>query len=396
MEEPSLKSSDSAEAVEHFECNICGTPNRAPASSFGREVGNCARCGSTVRTRGVIHMLSREFFGRDLTLPQFPVIKGLRGIGMSDSPDYAYRLSDKFSYTNTFFHKEPQFDITHVSESDWGSYDFLISSEVFEHVAPPVEIAFQNAFRLLKPNGLFFFTVPYTIDERPLEHFPELYEYAITSLGNGHVLVNRTREGQVQVYEDLLFHGGPGETLEMRRLNERELLAQFERAGFRAVEIYGRNFAPFGILRTETWSLPMTARKEPFTLRPGCFAEVIDDLRQVHAQNRKWNQRVVDQEHWMEWAKTEIARHEHEVEVRTKWALDMEAQLKERTEWALNMEKDLTHHVELAKRFQAESNERTVWALQLQAQVDVIQRRLSEIKSSKWVKAGRVAGLVKE
>src|SRR5689334_13394764 len=120
MEDPSLKSSDSGagESALSFVCNICGRRNEVPVSRLDREVGSCDECGSTVRTRAVIHMIAREMFGRDLSLPEFPVIKGLRGIGMSDSPEYANRLGAKFSYTNTFYHKEPLFDIVNADDQE--------------------------------------------------------------------------------------------------------------------------------------------------------------------------------------------------------------------------------------------------------------------------------------
>ncbi len=36
-----------------------------------------------------------------------------------------------------------------------GQLDFVISSDVFEHVPPPVDIAFENTRRMLRPGGLF-------------------------------------------------------------------------------------------------------------------------------------------------------------------------------------------------------------------------------------------------
>ena len=390
-----MKSSDSASLVE-FECNICGQKNRAPESKFDREIGSCTGCGSTVRTRAVVQMIARELFGMDLTLADFPVLKGVHGVGISDSPDYAERLAAKFSYRNTFYHKEPLFDIAHAPESEFGTYDFLIASEVFEHVAPPIEVAFENAFRLLKPNGLFFFTVPYTLEIATTEHFPELYDYGVVQLNQGHVLVNRTRSGEVQVFENLIFHGGGGETLEIRRFTERDLRNQFAKAGFREVEIYGKNYAPFGIVRSENWSLPMTARKDRFVLSPQSVSEAMDQSLRLHGEVQHLKAKVAEYDEWILWANEKMAANTSELTERTNWALDLEAQLKERTEWALNLEKDVAHHVELAKRFQAESNERTQWALSLQAQVDVLEKRLRRLKASKWIKAGRFIGVLKD
>ena len=39
--------------------------------------------------RGLLRALSIELFGVNLTLPEFPRVKSLRGLGMSDGVQYA-------------------------------------------------------------------------------------------------------------------------------------------------------------------------------------------------------------------------------------------------------------------------------------------------------------------
>ena len=94
-----------------FICNLCGSRNRRAARDLGRESATCSSCGSNVRTRGIIQTLSMELFGINLPLPDFPRVKSLRGIGTSDSSQYAGRLAEKFDYRNTFYDHEPRFDI---------------------------------------------------------------------------------------------------------------------------------------------------------------------------------------------------------------------------------------------------------------------------------------------
>jgi SAM-dependent methyltransferase len=154
-------SSDVSTEKIRFQCNICDARNDLPRSQFGREIPTCAGCGSTVRRGALMRILSREIFGMDLRISDFPVLKGIRGLGMSDSLDYAKRLAEKFDYRNTYYDREPKFDITLVHEHELGSYDFVISSEVLEHVVAPVERAFKHLHRLLKPNGVLLLTVPY-------------------------------------------------------------------------------------------------------------------------------------------------------------------------------------------------------------------------------------------
>lgn len=336
-----------------------------------------------MRTRAVVQMIARELFGRDLALPEFPVLKGIRGIGISDSPDYAERLAEKFSYRNTFYHKEPRFDVVNLPESEIGQYDFLIASEVFEHVAPPVERAFENAFRLLKPDGLFFFTVPYTLDERTLEHFPQLNDYGIAQLSDRHVLVNRTPVGGFEVFDGLVFHGGGGETLEIRRFTEQGLREQFAKAGFESLEIYGTNFGPHGIVRTENWSLPMTARKGSFAFRPESVAEIM--AQSASRAVEEYREKIAEHQRWTVWANERMAEYEKQVVERTNWALDLERQLAERTKWAEILQKDVAHHTELAKALKAEVDT-------VRAELERVQGELARLNAKLWVRLGRLIG----
>ena len=122
-----------------------------------------------MRVRALVALISSEIFGAPMTLPEFPMLKGIRGIGMSDSPQVAERLAEKFDYTNTFYHQAPFFDVTMPDLRDIGRFDFILSSEVMEHVPPPVEEAFAALSRLLKPNGLLLMTTPYMVDGKTAE-----------------------------------------------------------------------------------------------------------------------------------------------------------------------------------------------------------------------------------
>jgi SAM-dependent methyltransferase len=247
-----------------FICNICGNAVRdCPADHIGREVRSCPHCGSTVRFRNVVHVLSLALFGRSMVLPAFPVDKGIIGLGMSDWDAYAVPLAAKLSYTNTFFHGEPFYDVTNGDEARSGTCDFVIATEVFEHVGPPIDRAFANAFDLLKPGGQLIFTVPWSTDAETDEHFPELHDYHIVRFGDEAVLVNRTEGGRYQLYERLVFHGGEGQTLEMRIFCRAALERHFARAGFVDVTVQGEDFAPFGILQNGLWSSPPFVALKP-------------------------------------------------------------------------------------------------------------------------------------
>jgi hypothetical protein len=83
--------------------------------------------------------------------------KKIRGIGMSDDQRYARELCRVFSYTNTYYDQEPKLDIRQLPEQLIGCADFVISSDVFEHVSPPVFPAFQQLRKLLKPGAFWSF-----------------------------------------------------------------------------------------------------------------------------------------------------------------------------------------------------------------------------------------------
>jgi 2-polyprenyl-3-methyl-5-hydroxy-6-metoxy-1,4-benzoquinol methylase len=243
-----------------FLCNICSARSTASTTELGREEPSCKACGSTVRNRAIIHALSFALFGASVPLDDFPARPDITGLGLSDWHEYASRLADKFGYENTFFDRSPQLDITDVPDERRGRYDFVIASEVFEHVASPVSDALANTYRLLKPRGVLILSVPYSLDGETTEHFPELHRYKLVVVAGQKVLLNRTPDGRWQVFEDLVFHGGDGATLEMRLFGRESLIRMLYAAGFEAVEVHDRDDPRFGIVFREPWSLPITAR----------------------------------------------------------------------------------------------------------------------------------------
>ena len=191
---------------------------------------------------------------------------------MSCWNEYAQRLRRRLDFENTFFHRAPYLDITDLRQQKQGELDFLIASDVFEHVAPPVERAFENARRLLKKGGVFVITVPYTHPEEPgiplQEHYPDLFDYTIRNEGESYVLENTTRAGVKRIYRDLTFHDGPGSTLEMRVFSESSLISLLRGAGFKRIEIFSGCHLARGIYWQNKCSVPIAARVETCAPRP--------------------------------------------------------------------------------------------------------------------------------
>lgn len=244
-----------------FGCNICGSRSAIALSALQREHALCSACGSNMRFRAVVHHLSCELFGKPLSIGAFPSEAAqMVGLGMSDAHMYAERLEKRMRYTNTFFHREPRLDILAPDPVALGTCDFVISSDVLEHVAPPVERAIVNLRRLLKPGGLLVLTVPFHVEGATIEHFPELHAYAIEDRGGTAVLVNTTADGRRQEFPDLVFHGGPGSTLEMRRFSQSGLRGHLEQAGFTQIRFHAEPYLGAGVYWSNPSSVPVTAR----------------------------------------------------------------------------------------------------------------------------------------
>jgi SAM-dependent methyltransferase len=257
-----------------FTCNICGRPNATATLPW--EPPSCAGCGSNIRFRALNYLLSKEIFGVGVCLRDFPKLPGIRGMGLSDDARYAPALAEKFDYINTFYHKEPRLDITEPHPERWGGFDFILSSDVFEHINAPVERAFEEAFRLLKPNGFLCITVPSSLEEQTAEHYPGLRDYAIANLGGELMLVTRDTGGQLHLHEKPIFHGGPGQTLEMRLFAQNDMAGKLRAAGFSSVEFHADDVDAFGIRYEGAWSRPLVARKGTFQLSGAAVGQLLE------------------------------------------------------------------------------------------------------------------------
>lgn len=239
------------EKFAKFRCNVCGKNSSFPRRELTREQWSCRHCGSTVRWRSVVHALSVALFGESLVIQDFPDRPNLIGIGMSDWDGYALRLSRKLGYTNTYYHKDPKFDITCIENDQSGRYDFIISSDVFEHVCAPISRAFENSYRLLKPGGVMILTVP-CVDGDTREHFPNVRRFSIEREGESFVLVGITEDGSIEKHNRLIFHGGPGTTVECRIFGSKGLMRECESAGFDSVRILDDSVERFGIVWSDS------------------------------------------------------------------------------------------------------------------------------------------------
>lgn len=218
----------------NFKCNICGTDNSLDPSKLHREALNCTNCGSCARFRGVVKAVQKFAFNdSEHPLQQEPARDEMKALGMSDWSGYANELARICGFINTYYHMDPFLDVTsEESSSIYRDLDFVISSEVLEHVKAPVSSAFANIYAMLKPGGYLFLTVPYLSGYETIEHFPHLDVFKIVKTGEKYSMVNTRPDGHVEHHDNLSFHGGPGSVLEMRVFGEGDLFSMLYHTGF--------------------------------------------------------------------------------------------------------------------------------------------------------------------
>ncbi len=384
------------ETILRYRCNICGQQNDVPQAEFHREKPSCVKCGSSVRLRALALLIAEELTGAPLALPDLPVLRGLEGIGMSDPDHLAAALEAKFRYANTFYHKAPLFDVLQPEASR--EYDFIISSEVLEHVPAPVDRAFRNLASLIKPDGVLLLTAPYSLAEQATEHFEGLRDFAVVELAGGWVLVNRREDGSIETRQDLVFHGGEGSTLEMRVFTEAALRELLREAGFLHVRIAGGNHPQFGIYQSDPWSLPIAARKQAPEPRP-LYAELAAYYGETRQKlnNSERDLRVLKQEYerHVAWAEEKVRQLEEDLRQRTAWGEQSGRDFEERTAWAIQLRDELAEARQELETLQAEVENRTHWALGLQAELDQERAAKQRIEASRVIRAARMFGFVR-
>ena len=248
-----------------FKCNICGDLNDNNEEVYRRESIICNTCQSNVRYRSIMQILSSLIYEEQMCMQEFPVNKEISIMGMSDSPAYANVLPSKFNYLNTVYEGNGfHLDITNVPSSFQSKYNYVICADVLEHVPPPISRAFDGLFQVLKPGGYLILTVPYTLEKQTVEHFPNLHNFSIEEVEGVLTLKNTTKEGIVEMHQDLVFHGNIQSSqgaLEMRVFCETDVFQNLSNSGFDEIRTAAFNNTEFGIKWEEMWSLPIIARK---------------------------------------------------------------------------------------------------------------------------------------
>jgi SAM-dependent methyltransferase len=216
-----------------------------------------------VRFRSIAHLVSIEAYGE--TLPATKWLRvNKRVLGVSDWPGFTLPFARSFDYTNAQFDRAEYpddvfLDLVNPNADLIERADIVTCSDVLEHIPPPAQRAFDGLFRLLKPGGAAIITVPYGF-QQTVEHFPDLWEWELRDKDGQRVLVNRTPSGSLQVFDDLIFHGGGDFVLEMRLFGLTDLTENLRRAGFEQITVMSDDVPEYGIY-LEPWSRPIVARR---------------------------------------------------------------------------------------------------------------------------------------
>ena len=257
---------------------------------------------------------------------------------------------------------------------------------MFEHIEAPIERAFDEAYKLLKPHGVLCLSVPFSLDEDTVERFPKLHEYSIVDLKGSPVLINRSKSGELEIRDDLIFHGGVGATLEMRLFSQQGLRKKISEAGFQDPVFLTEAVSRFGIAFEGSWSLPLVARKQEFVF----------DRRTVGQLAREYYARIAEL--------TEARRQYEDLAARLvergRQVDLLDQELAERGEWGKRIQEELDEAKQNFAGVQADFEERTRWALELKKEAEAeasdaaeLRAKIDAIAGSRWIKLGNQLGM---
>lgn len=237
-----------------FICEICGHKSVVPQSAFHRELPSCAECGSTVRHRQIVRAIAES---RDATRQP----SDFRVLGMSDHPLVSrYCMEQGFDYQNTYFDEAPVLDICRPTPDYLETADVLISSDVLEHVMFPIGRALGGMRRVIRPGGMLILTCPYVLFGPSTEHYPWMRDYVVQPNGS---VIGIDWLGRERAVEDPFFHGGPGNTLEMRLLALDVLVDELDRAGFLQIQVHAESVPHLGIFPTDNMGVVVALAGSP-------------------------------------------------------------------------------------------------------------------------------------
>jgi len=153
------------------------------------------------------------------------------GLGLSDNPEMAKFFRRCFNYTNSELDTPPIIDLLSPPAAARGLFDFVICSDVLEHVPPPAERGLTSIADLLRPGGVAMVSVPIR-DGGTEEYYPGIRSWQLID-GTLHWSDDA---GQSFVDTDPEIHGGDGLTIAFRTWGAEDFEAKVLASGFSSIE----------------------------------------------------------------------------------------------------------------------------------------------------------------
>ena len=149
------------------------------------------------------------------------------GVGISDDWRLSQLLASRFAYTNTFLHRYPILDIADPPDILMNSLEFVLCSDVLEHVLGDVDIAIRGLYSILRPGGFVVASIPLSGSEH-IEYFPD----CTTVQAFENAVEWTDKFGKLHVNQSPIYHGGDGRTLTFRQFTERSFADALTKGGF--------------------------------------------------------------------------------------------------------------------------------------------------------------------
>ena len=172
----------------------------------------CDGCGSTWRLRAISLSLLAGLGYEPQALADVQPNWSRRGVGISDHMALAASLAARFDYTNTYYHRYPFLDLLSIPDGLEDELEFVVCSDVLEHVPFPAERALRGLYDLLAPGGVAVISVPVAEGGPTHEYYPDLVSWEL----RGEAVWWTDSAGNEHEDPNPEFHGGHGQTLAFR------------------------------------------------------------------------------------------------------------------------------------------------------------------------------------
>ncbi len=234
-------------------CPVCGGSIQSDYSKPTRESRICDNCHATGRDAQIAYLIAEALGFPNRSLSELQPDGDVSIGNLSGSRCLSDKLESRFKYINTYYHQHPRLDIINPADEFISRFDLLINSEVLEHVIGDTVEALKGAYRTLKPGGIMIFSVPFINKGPASEHYPGLIDYSEVATSTGARAARlKFSDGRETIDKNPKFHGGSGNTLELRLFNRERLIDELNQAGFEQIVVHEVDRPEIGV----KWGTP--------------------------------------------------------------------------------------------------------------------------------------------